>query len=361
LREKGLYWYHKINQHKEKPTMAMKDFKNKFILITGGASGAGLGQAHVFTEAGAKVIIADVNQQRLDEAVAAGAAVEAIKLDVTDREGWAKAADHIEQKYGETLDVLVLTAGVNVFGPAEASTYDDYDWVVGIVFGGVVNGLVTFVPRMIKKGKGGYIASTVSWGAFGSGASVAPYCAAKAAQLNLLESYYEALKPYGIGVTAVCPANINSHIYESQLRHVEAGHKTGYNVSEDTAALLATIHAHGMDPKVLANWMKDAMENDVFLCIPYKSGPEMVDDALSRMSLLASKEGIAKLAEKAKQPPSEKDLRFNAEREGYDVGVGRQAPEPPKSDGPQLDWSKVGFGKAAADRDFVDASKRQGA
>ncbi|MDR0818929.1 MAG: hypothetical protein LBN43_05085, partial [Oscillospiraceae bacterium] len=181
-----------------------------------------------------------------------------------------------------------------------------------------------------------------------------------AAQLNLLESYYEALKPYNIGVTAVCPANINSHIYESQLRHIESGHKTGYNVSEDTAALLATIHAHGMDPKVLANWMKNAMAENVFLCIPYNSGPEMVEDALERFPLLASADGIKKLAEKRTQPPSEKDQRFNAEREGYDVSANRQAPEPPKSDGPQLDWAKVGYGKAAADQDFVDPSKRQG-
>jgi NAD(P)-dependent dehydrogenase (short-subunit alcohol dehydrogenase family) len=341
----------------------MKDFKNKLVLITGGASGAGLGQAQVFTEAGAKVIVADINQQRLDEAVAMGAAVEAVKLDVTDRKGWADTADYIEKKYGSTVDLLILTAGVNVFGPAEASTFDDYDWVVGIVFGGVVNGLVTFVPRMIKKaqatGVPGYIASTVSWGAFGSGASVAPYCAAKAAQLNILESYYEALKPYGIGVTAVCPANINSHIYESQLRHVEAGHNTGYNVTEDTAAFLATIHQRGMDPKVLANWMKDAIENDVFLCIPYKNGARMVEMALERLPLLTSVEGIQKLADKRTQPPTEEEIAMNAEREGYDVSANRQAPEPPPESAPKFDFAKVGFGKARADLDFVDPSKRQ--
>ena len=339
----------------------MKDFTNKLVFITGGASGAGLGQAQVFTEAGARVIVADINRERLDEAVASGAALEAVYLDVTDRKGWADAADAIEKKYGETVDLLILTAGVNVFGPAEASTYDDFDWVIGITFGGVVNGLVTFVPRMIRKGTGGHIASTVSWGAFGAGPSTAPYSAAKAAQLNLLESYYEALKIYNIGVTAVCPANINSKIYESQLRHIEAGHKTGYNVSEDTAALLATIHTRGMDPKVLAARMKKAIEDNIFLCIPYDSGPAMVENALARFPKLASVDGIAWLAEKRTQPPTEQEQQFNAEREGYDVGARRTAPEPPPSDGPQLDWAKVGFGKARADLDFIDPSKRQDA
>ena len=81
-----------------------------------------------------------------------------------------------------------------MFGPAEASTYDDYDWVMGVCLGGVVNGLVTFVPRMIKAGKGGHIAATVSWGAFGSGPMTAPYTAAKSAALSLMESYLIALK-----------------------------------------------------------------------------------------------------------------------------------------------------------------------
>jgi NAD(P)-dependent dehydrogenase (short-subunit alcohol dehydrogenase family) len=335
----------------------MKDFKDKIVLITGGASGAGLGQAEVFTEAGAKVIIADVNRERLDEALKSGAAAEAVSLDVTDRKAWAETADRIEEKYGETVDLLVLTAGVNVFGPAEASAFDDYDWVVGIVFGGVVNGLVTFVPRMIKKGKGGHIASTVSWGAFCAGPLTAPYSAAKAAQLNLLESYYEALKTYGIGVTAVCPANIKSRIYESQLRHIEAGHKTGYNVSKDTAALLATMHEHGMDPKVLARKLKKAVEDDIFLCVPYDSGTEMLEDALARFPLLATAEGVKELEEKRKRPPTEKERRFGAEREGYDVGPGRAAP-PPKEGGPALDPSKAGFGKANKDVDWVDASRK---
>lgn len=340
----------------------MTDFKNKIVLITGGASGAGRGQAEVFTEAGAKVIIADVNQTRIDEVVASGAAVEGIKLDVRDREGWAKLADDIEAKYGETVDLLVLTAGVNAFGPAEATDFKTFDFITDIVYVGVANGLITFVPRIIKKGKGGAIASTVSWGAFGSGATVAPYCAAKAAQLNLLESYYEALKPYNIHVAAVCPANINSHIYESQLEMIKENGKSGYNITEDTAKLLSTIHAHGMEPRDLANYMKKALEEKVFLCIPYQSGPEMVAEALERLPLLASKEGIAELAKRAAEPPTARQLKFMSEREGYDITAPQTGEiAKPADDAPTLYWGKVGFGKAAADVDFVDPSKRQNA
>jgi NAD(P)-dependent dehydrogenase (short-subunit alcohol dehydrogenase family) len=336
----------------------MKDFKDKIVFITGGASGAGFGQAQIFSEAGAKVVIADVRQDHLDEAVAyfkgKSASVHAIKLDVTDRAGYAAAADEIERVCGGAPDVLILTAGVNVFGPAEASSYDDYDWVVGVCFGGVVNGLVTFVPRMIKKGTGGYIAATVSWGAFGAGSMTAPYSAAKAAVLNLMESYHLALKPYGIAVSALCPANIRSRIYEAALHRPENLNNTGYNVSEDTQSFLATIHQNGMDPRVLAEHLKKGMEDEVFLIIPYNNGPRMVEMEFERFKHYASPEGMAYLDAKRTQPPTQEELEMMSEREGYDITARRDAP--PDASAPTFESS--GFAKARADADWVDPGKR---
>lgn len=333
----------------------MKDFAGKIAFITGGASGAGFGQAQIFSEAGMKVVIADVRQDHLDEAMAyfkeKKALAHAIKLDVTDRNAYAAAADEVEKVFGAAPDLLVLTAGVNVFGPAEASTYDDYDWVVGVCFGGVVNGLVTFVPRMIKKGTGGHIASTVSWGAFGAGPMTAPYSAAKAGVLNLLESYFVALKPYGIGVTALCPANIRSRIYEAAtVGRPEQFKNTGYNVSDDTQKLLASIHANGMDPRVLANWLKKGIENEQFIVAPYPSGPRMIEIELARFVDYASPEGMKRLEEKAKRPPTEEELQMMSEREGYDVSK-----RPFGSGGPAKD---VGFAKARKDLDWIDPSKK---
>ena len=331
----------------------MKDFAGKIAFITGGGSGAGFGQAQIFSEAGMKVVIADVRQDHLDEAMeyfkGKDAQVHAIKLDVTDREGYVAAADEVERVYGAPPDLLVLTAGVNVFGPAEASTYEDFDWVVGVTFGGVVNGLITFVPRMIKAGKGGYIAATVSWGAFGAGAMVAPYTAAKAAVLNLMESYYLALKPYGIGVSALCPANIKSRIYEAALlNRPEHLQNTGYNVNEKTQEFLSSIHEHGMEPRVLADWLKKGIENDQFLIIPYKSGPRMVEMELQRFVDYASPEGMKRIEERQGQPPSEEQLKMMSEREGYEIKPG---PRP-------IMTSDSGFAKAREDLDWIDPSKK---
>ena len=197
----------------------MKDFKDQIAFITGGASGAGFGQAQVFGRAGAKIVIADVRPAAVDKALTAlkreGITAHGIVLDITDRDAYARAADEVEAVFGAPPTLLFNTAGVNSFGPAENSTYDDFDWIVGVNLGGVINGMVTFVPRMIKAGKPAHIVSVSSLGGLQGGAIVAPYSAAKAAVINLMESYHQSLARYGIGVSVLCPANIKSNIAEA--------------------------------------------------------------------------------------------------------------------------------------------------
>ena len=169
----------------------MNDFKGKVAFITGGASGAGFGMAQVFSEAGCRVVIADVRQDHLDQAMAyfksRNAEAHAIKLDVTDRKAYIAAADEVERVFGTPPQLLLQSAGVNAFGPAEASTYEDYDWIVGVNLGGIINGMVTFVPRMIKAGLGGHIVTIASLGGLGPGSTTAPYSCSKAAVINLME------------------------------------------------------------------------------------------------------------------------------------------------------------------------------
>jgi NAD(P)-dependent dehydrogenase (short-subunit alcohol dehydrogenase family) len=183
----------------------MKDFAGKILFITGGASGAGFGQAKVFSEAGCKIVIADIRQDHLDEAMEyfrdKKVEAHAIKLDITDRKAYAAAADEVEEVFGSPPQLLFNTAGVNAFGPAEASTFEDFDWVIGVNLFGVINAMVIFVPRMIKAGKGGHIVTTSSMGGFMAASGCTPYSVSKAAINSLMECYYNALKPYGIGVS----------------------------------------------------------------------------------------------------------------------------------------------------------------
>ncbi len=323
----------------------MKDFAGKVLFITGGASGAGFGQAKVFSEAGCKIVIADVRQDHLDEAKAyfkdKKIKVHTIKLDITDRKAYAEAADEVEKAFGGPPQMLFNTAGVNTFGPAEASTFEDYDWVMGVDLGGVINGMVTFVPRMIKAGQGGYIATTSSMGGFMGTSGCAPYSAAKAAVNNLMESYYTALKPYGIGVSVLCPANIRSNIAEAVYTRPEHLKNTGYNVTEKTIDLLRSIHAQGMDPVELAGWLKRGIENEQLYIIPYPNAEQMLRDNFERVINWSSPEGIKRQEELM--------------RKRFEEMAKRQPMSPYRNSG------DVGFGQARKDLTWVKPSRMPGA
>ncbi|HUI59015.1 MAG TPA: SDR family NAD(P)-dependent oxidoreductase [Steroidobacteraceae bacterium] len=250
----------------------MQDFQGKVAFITGGASGVGLGQAKVLSEEGAKVVIADIRQDHLDAALAwfrpRNAPVHGIRLDITDRAAFARAADETERVFGP-VQLLFNTAGVSVFGPLENSTYEDYDWMMGVNFGGVVNGIQTFVPRMIAYGQGGHIVNTASLGAFTSSAPAGIYCASKFAVRGLTEALRQALEKYNIGVSVLCPANVNSNIAEAVYTRPAHLQKSGYVFDEEVLASLRTIYSAGMDPVELARHVVAAIRQNQLHIIPY--------------------------------------------------------------------------------------------
>ena len=196
----------------------MKNVEGKVAFITGGASGAGFGMAQIFLKAGMKVVIADVRQDNLNRAMSyfgSNPNIEAVQLDVTDREAFAKAADKAEQVFGK-VHILCNNAGVNLFVPIEECTYNDLDWIMGVNFGGVVNGIVTFVPRIRRHGEGGHIVNTASMAAYLPSPIAGIYTASKFAVRGLSEALRLSLFQYNIGVSVFCPGLINSSIYESE-------------------------------------------------------------------------------------------------------------------------------------------------
>jgi len=314
----------------------MKDFSGRVAFITGGGSGAGLGQAKVFSEAGCKVAIADVRQDHLDEAKEyfkdKDAPFLAIKLDLTDREAYTAAADQVEKTFGEPVTLLFNTAGVNTFGPAEASTFEDYDWVVDVDLHAVINGMVIFVPRMIKYGKGGHIATVSSWGGFLASPGCTPYSVAKAGVNMMMECYWSALKKYNIGVTCLCPTNIRSNIGEAVYTRPDHLQNTGYNVNEQTIEHLRQIHAQGMDPVELAQRLKKGMEDDILFVLPFTDDPEgTMKGYCDTLMNYVTKEGMERIEEQAKKRREEMAKSTGAFPKN-EVGWGKARPD--------LDWVK---------------------
>lgn len=253
----------------------MQDFAGKVAFITGGGSGVGLGQAKAFAQAGAKIVIADIRPDHLDQALGyfrgIGTPVHGILLDVTDREAYERAAQETERVVGP-VQLLFNTAGVSMFGPLEKSTYADYDWMMGVNFGGVVNGIQTFVPRMIARGKGGYIVNTASMSGLIASGPAGIYSASKFAVVGLSEALHQSLDAYDIGVSVLCPGNVNTNIAECIDTRPEHLKDSGYHIDADVMTAFRNIYSAGMDPVELAGHLMDAMRRNRLYVIPY---PEM--------------------------------------------------------------------------------------
>ena len=252
----------------------MKDLAGKVAFITGGGSGVALGQAKVFAEeAQMKVVIADIRQDALDEAMdyfsRKNVAVHPIRLDITDRDAYARAADEAEEVFGP-VDLLCNTAGVSQFGPLEDATYDDWDWQMSVNVGGVLNGCMTFIPRMIKRGKGGHIVITASMSAFVALPRCGIYTTTKYAVRGYAESLRAEMPAYGIGISLLCPGGVNTNIHRSVEARPEKFGKTGYYGRDEAVfAQLKKVIESGFDPVDLGRVVREAVEKDQFWILPY--------------------------------------------------------------------------------------------
>lgn len=198
----------------------MQALDGKVALITGGGSGIGLGIAMACVNAGMKVVLADLQQDHLDAALAhfrergQEQSVRAVQLDVTDRATYKAAADAAEDAFGK-IHLLCNNAGVGIAGPFKQCTYADWDWGFGVLFGGVVNGIINVLPRIVKHGEGGHIVNTASM----AGVIVVPNCSiyntAKASVVALSETLRSELAGDNIGVSAFCPGPVLTNIAES--------------------------------------------------------------------------------------------------------------------------------------------------
>lgn len=247
----------------------MKTVTGKVAFITGGGSGVGFGMARVFTEAGMNVVIADIRREFLDEAMAyfkkQGAPVHAIQVDITDREAMARAAQETVDVFGK-VHVLCNNAGINVFKTVDESTYEDWDWIVGINQTGVFNGIKSFLPHIEAHGEGGHIVNTASMAAFVAGATAGIYTATKFAVRGLSESLRLSLADKRIGVSILCPGLVISRIYASEDIRPEHLTRADHTVDEEWTRQLAEVHKMGMDPvEVGEKVLRGIRRNDFYI------------------------------------------------------------------------------------------------
>jgi len=245
----------------------MINFAGRTAFVTGGANGVGIGLVRALLAEGCKVAMADIRQESIDKALMTldNAEVMGIQVDVSSREGLAKAADEVEAKFGP-VTLLFNNAGVNLFQSIEESSYSDWDWLMGVNLHGPINGVMTFVPRMIAHGQGGYVVNTASMAGWLANGSPGIYNTTKFAVRGMSESLRYSLAPHGIGVSCVCPGLVKSYIYASDDIRPDALKTNAKPVNDEGVKRLAGMHEVGMEPDVIAARILQGMrENQTYI------------------------------------------------------------------------------------------------
>lgn len=262
----------------------MRELEDKVAFVTGGSSGIGLGIVKVLAEEGMRVAFTYRRESHLEEALEYFRSrprlrVHPLKLDVMDRLGFARAADETERTLGPT-QVLVNNAGVGVHGLMEHATYDDWDWVLGVNLGGVVNGLVTFLPRMIASGLEGHIVNVSSMGGLAALGSVGLYAASKFAVVGLTEALRTDMIGRKIGVSVYCPGPVKSNIAESGSARPEHLARTGYSSPELVkGAPPPAMILHSMDAVTAGRYVLEGIRKNTLYIL---SHPEFRDVLAAR-------------------------------------------------------------------------------
>jgi NAD(P)-dependent dehydrogenase (short-subunit alcohol dehydrogenase family) len=254
----------------------MKEIAGRTAFVTGGANGIGLGLARVLLAEGCKVAIADIRQDSIDRAIETLGVdgVMGVQLDVASREAFADAADRVEAELG-AVSLLFNNAGVNLFQTIDESSFDDWDWLLRVNLHGVINGVMTFVPRMKQRGGDAHIVNTASMASFLAGPVAGIYNTTKFAVRGLSESLRYSLAPFGIGVSVLCPGLVKSYIYASdEIRpdELKAGAKP---VDKKALEQLAHVHEFGMEPDLVAERVLDGVRENRFHIF---SHPEFRDE-----------------------------------------------------------------------------------
>ena len=245
------------------------EITGKSAIVTGAASGIGLGIATALARAGARVALADIQKAAAEEAAhrlaAEDAQVLAVGVDVTKDDSVATAARAVEAAWGR-LHIACNNAGVPMHGTRLADvTLDDWRFVIGVNVWGVIHGIRHFLPAIQRHGEGGWIVNTASVAGFQNrrGTDQGPYSMTKYAVLSLSEELEIELQGTNVGVSVLAPGPVSTNIARgARNRPADMG---GAQVRERDEAILAErLRMQGIPPIEVGERVVRAIREEQF-------------------------------------------------------------------------------------------------
>jgi len=268
-------------------THRMDDLSGKTAVITGGASGIGLAMAHRFGAAGMNVVLGDVEEGPLHEAVAglsdAGVEAAGMNCDVSDVDA-VRALDRFARERFGNVHVLCNNAGVGSGGLiAEPDDLDMWKWVIDVNLWGVIYGCKVFLPAMIEHGEGAHIVNTASMAGHASAPLMGPYNVSKYGVVALSETLAKetVMTKSDVGVSVLCPAFVQTAIGSSRRNMPDAlKGDQGPEAAGDTQSAIDRMIASGIPPAEVADAVHDAIVDDTFWIITHdESKPAITEGA----------------------------------------------------------------------------------
>lgn len=198
------------------------NLEGKVAVISGGASGIGLGTAKLLAQHGAKVVLLDVNQERGDSAakeiINEGSFAIFKKCNVTNNEDCKNTIKSIEEEFGR-IDILFNNAGVTVRKTVVDLTEEEWDFVIDVGLKGTYLLSKYTIPIMAKNGGGSIINTGSGWGLKG-GDKAAVYCAVKGGIVNLTRAMAIDHGPQNIRVNSINPGDTDTAMLRDEGRQL---------------------------------------------------------------------------------------------------------------------------------------------
>jgi NAD(P)-dependent dehydrogenase (short-subunit alcohol dehydrogenase family) len=261
-------------------------FKGKAAVITGGANGIGFATATEFARRGARVVLADVDKPALEQAVARlhaeGFDAHPVMCDVRKLDDMVHLADESFRLLGQ-VDIVFSNAGIVVAGPIAQMTHDDWHWVIDIDLWGSIHAVEAFLPRLLEQGAGGNIAFTASFAGLVPNVGLGAYSVAKYGVVGLAETLAREVKEHGIGVSVLCPMNIETKLLSNseRLRGADNGLASTAVVTEGPVPAPSQQDALGVDE--VARLTADAIAANRLYVLPHAAARASVRRRFERI------------------------------------------------------------------------------
>jgi NAD(P)-dependent dehydrogenase (short-subunit alcohol dehydrogenase family) len=260
----------------------MQNLDGRTAAITGGASGIGLATAQLLAAEGMNVVLADVEAEPLTRAAAELGAL-GVRCDVTDLASVERLADEAFRTFG-SVHVVFNNAGVAVDGPVVEMTHADWAWTLGVNLWGPIHGVEAFLGRMIDRGEGGHMLFTSSFAGLVANVGLGPYCVSKYGVVALAEVLHKELRPYGIGVSVVCPMRVDTSIFDSARNRPESlGGPNASSPVPGRAPDTPDVAGRVLPVETVAAQIVAAIKADRLYVLPHEESIEYVQRRFARI------------------------------------------------------------------------------